>query len=177
MAISLSVSGGCIRHQRGRGALRRRCGRVHRAPVIVGYWQTANPLHSAVISAKHFAQQTAVIFGQRLTCFRTSSFNSPHSSQRSNTRTCIGRLCHFSRAFMSAALVLICDVDGEDVRAHPPQFRGRRIISARLEQISCVRPHRGPHWIQMLLSSTVRRYTFSFNQGTNVYSSYALLPI
>jgi hypothetical protein len=125
VATSLSVSSRCIRHQRGRGALRRRCARVHLIPVIAGYWQTADPLHSAVISAKHFAQQTAVIFGQRLTCFRTSSFNSPHSSQRSNTRTCSGRLCHFSSAFMSAVLVLICDVDGDDVRAHPPQFRGR----------------------------------------------------
>jgi hypothetical protein len=48
---------------------------------------------------------------------------------------------------MSATLMLICDVDGEEVRAHPPQFCGRRIISARLEQISCVLPHRRPHWI------------------------------
>jgi hypothetical protein len=177
MAISLSVSSGCTRHQRAVAPLRRQCERVHLVPVIVGYWQTATPLHSVVISTKHFAQQTAVIFGQRLTCFRTSSFNSPHSSQRSNTRTCIGRLCHFSSGFMSGALALVCGVDGEDVRPHPPQFCGRRIISAQLEQISCVLPHRGPHWIQMLPGSTTWRYTFLFNQGTNVYSPYALPTI
>jgi hypothetical protein len=55
---------------------------------------------------------------------------------------------------MSAVLVLICGIDADDVRVHPPEFCGRRIISARLEQTSYVRPHRGPHWIQMLLSST-----------------------
>src|ERR1700692_2089376 len=31
--------------------------------------------------------------------------------------------------------------------------------------------------MQTQLNSTVRRYTFLFSHGTNVYSSYALLPI
>ena len=48
-------------------------------------------------------------------------------------------------AFMSAALALICDADGDDVRGHLPQFCRRRVISAQLEKISCVRAHSGPH--------------------------------
>jgi hypothetical protein len=96
------------------------------------FYQVANPLHSLVISVKHFAQQSAVIFGQWFTRFQMSSFNSPHSSQRTRTRSSIGRERHCSSWFISAARELICDADGDDARGQPPQFCRRRLISAQL---------------------------------------------
>jgi hypothetical protein len=108
----------------------RRIDVLHLIAVSTGYLKSANPMHSEVISAKHSAQQTAVIFGQRFTCFRTSSFNLPHSSQRSNTRTCSGRLCHFSSFAMADTPMKSLTPWDQDKRTTP-----RKLLYERPRQI------------------------------------------
>jgi hypothetical protein len=60
-----------------------------------------------------------------------SSFNSPHSSQRSKTRTSAVASAAVRARACQATLVLICDADGDDFRGHPPLPTSDHLNTAR----------------------------------------------